>query len=38
MNILGMDFLAKIVEFFYLRNPMLILTVFPASVLNCRPI
>ena len=38
MNILGMDFLAKIGEFINLRNPMLILTVVPASVLNYRPI
>ena len=31
MNFLGMDFLAKFSEFINLRNPMLILTVFPGK-------
>ena len=38
MNILGMNFLAKFGEFINPRNPMLILTVFTASVLNYRHI
>ena len=38
MSILGMDFLAKLGELINLRNPMLSLTVFSASVLNYHPI
>ena len=37
MNILGMDFLAKFGEFFNLRNPMLILTVFPGKCVKLSP-
>ena len=37
MNILVMDFLAKFGEFNYLRNPMLILTVFPGKCVKLSP-
>ena len=37
MNILGMDFLAKFGEFINLRNPMLILTVFPGKCVKLSP-
>ena len=37
MNILGMDFLAKFGEFINLRNPMLILTVFPGRCVKLSP-
>ena len=37
MNILGMDFLAKFGEFIKLRNPMLILTVFPGKCVKLSP-
>ena len=37
MNILRMDFLAKRVEFRNLRNPMLILTVFPSKCVELSP-
>ena len=37
MNILGMDFLAKFAEFINLRNPMLILTVFPGKCVKLSP-
>ena len=37
MNIFGMDFLAKIGEFINLRNPMLILTVFPGKCVKLSP-
>ena len=37
MSILGMDFLAKIGEFNNLRNPMLILTVFPGKCVKLSP-
>ena len=37
MKILGMDFLAKFGEFINLRNPMLILTVFPGKCVKLSP-
>ena len=37
VNILGMDFLAKLREFFNMRNPMLILTVFPGKGVELSP-
>ena len=37
MNILGMDFLAKFGELNNLRNPMLILTVFPGKCVKLSP-
>ena len=37
MNILGMDFLANFGEFINLRNPMLILTVFPGKCVKLSP-
>ena len=36
-NILGRDFLAKFVQFINLRNPMLILTVFPGKCVKLSP-
>ena len=37
MNILGMNFLAKFRKFNILRNPMLILTVFPGKCVKLSP-
>ena len=37
MNILGMDLLAKFGGFINLRNPMLILTVFPSKCVKLSP-
>ena len=37
MNILGRDFLAKFSEFVNLRNPMLILMVFPGKCVKLSP-
>ena len=37
MNILGTDFLANFGEFINLRNPMLILTVFPGKSVELSP-
>ena len=37
MKVLGMDFLAKFGEFFNLRNPMLISTVFPGKCVELAP-
>ena len=37
MNILGMEFLAKLGAFINLRNPMLILTVFPGKCVKLSP-
>ena len=36
-NLLGMDFLSKIGKFINLRNPMLILTIFPGKVVKLSP-
>ena len=37
MNVLGMDFLAKFGEFIHLRNPRLILAVFPGKCVKVSP-